>query len=130
MPARIRKQHQDDIRQKIRGSVIVHGLQRFFLKGEFHDGKSWRQATAADAPILRLRMQSGVALLNKIVPDMHEHTGKDGGPLEVADVTDTHDPLAVGRRVAFVLAQAAIRKAKSPDAPAAPPMTPTTTGEL
>jgi phage terminase small subunit len=54
-------------------------------------------------------------------PDRHEHTGKDGRPIETADVTEMSE-LEVARRIAFLLAKAAratIAGGAEPPAPAA-----------
>jgi len=48
-------------------------------------------------------------------PDKHEHTGKDGKPIEVADATEPLDELDVARRIAFLLERAA----RAPVKPAA-----------
>jgi len=48
-------------------------------------------------------------------PDKHEHTGKDGKPIEVADATEPLDELDVARRIAFLLERAA----RAPARPAA-----------
>jgi hypothetical protein len=39
----------------------------------------------------------------------HEHTGKDGGPIATEDKTP-HDELDTARRIAFVLARAALKE--------------------
>ena len=108
MPARIRKQHQDDIRQKIRGSILVHGLQRLATHGEVHDGKGWSKEW--DPEKVRIRVTVALALLKKIVPDQHEVSGPDGGPIPITNMTDVE----AARAVAFAMAAGAeaVRRAQ------------------
>lgn len=72
MAARLRKRHQDDVREKIRASQLVNYLQDHAL-------------TNSGAENANTRVRAATTLLNKIVADehKHEHTGADGGPLEI-----------------------------------------------
>lgn len=72
MAARLRKRHQDEVREKIRASQLINYLQNHALNNEGAENANTRVRAAA-------------TLLNKIVPDVqrNEHTGGDGGPLEI-----------------------------------------------
>ena len=62
MAARIRKQHQDEVRAKIQGSQLVNYLQDHALKGKGSDNSN-------------TRVRAAVALLAKIVPDLSQVSG-------------------------------------------------------
>jgi hypothetical protein len=51
------------------------------------------------------QVTAGIALMKKVLPDLAatavELTGKDGGPIETADVS----PLELARKIAFALAK-------------------------
>ena len=68
MPARIRKQHQDEVRAKIQASQLVNRLHKIAC-GEVEADST--QVSAAKT------------LLNKVLPDLKatEHTGADGKDL-------------------------------------------------
>lgn len=70
MAARIHKLHQDDIRQKIQASNIIHRLQ-LHVDGEIE--LSATQVAAANSLLDR-----SVAKLQQI-----QHAGHDGGPLQI-----------------------------------------------
>jgi hypothetical protein len=70
MAARIRKNHQDEIRQKIQVSQLINVLTQHALGGS--------------PDISASRMKAIEILLKKSLPDLSaiEMTGPDGGPLE------------------------------------------------
>jgi hypothetical protein len=70
MAARLRKSHQDDVRAKIRASVIVSRLS------DHVEGKVDLSST---------QVRAAEVLLKKTLPDLGniEITGADGGPLSV-----------------------------------------------
>lgn len=72
MAARIRRNHQDSVREKIRASQLVNYLEKHALTGDGSEHAGTRVRAAA-------------ALLNKCLPDLArtEHTGEDGGPIQV-----------------------------------------------
>jgi hypothetical protein len=82
MAARLRKNHQEDVRAKIQASQLINVLQDHAL------GKT------AELPASRLKAIE--ILLKKTVPDLSqvqaEITGADGGPLvtriELVDLND------------------------------------------
>lgn len=82
------------VRNRIRAGGIVHRLEQHVL------GAISMSATQVSAAL---------GLLRKVVPDLSnvEMTGPGGGPLQHEDVSD----LEVARRYAFLLSQAAIKKA-------------------
>ena len=98
---KLKPRHQDDIRQKIRASVIVYGLQRFFITGEIQEKPHganaenggtmghWRKPAPEEAPIIALRLRAGLGLLQKILPDLKavEHSGSISGR-DVAEMSD------------------------------------------
>jgi hypothetical protein len=61
-------------------------------------------ARELEAPAAAITATMGKAKVLGLLTDKHEHTGKDGGPIEVSDTE-------AARRIAFVLANAA-RKAE------------------
>lgn len=71
MAARIRKNHQDEIRAKIQASQLINVLQAHALTGE--------------GEITPTRMKAIEILLRKSVPDLSavELTGEGGGPVQV-----------------------------------------------
>ena len=66
--------------------------------------------TAREVKRLRLELHDKRGALSELrrhyEPDRHEHTGKDGGPIETKEVTEFSD-IEVARRVAFLLQKAA-----------------------
>lgn len=70
MAARLRKQHQDEVRAKIQASQLINVLQNHAL------GKSEELSAT--------RIKAIEVLLRKSVPDLSavEVTGQDGGPME------------------------------------------------
>ncbi len=72
MAARIRRNHQDSVREKIRATQLVNYLEKHALEG-----------TGAKSAGTRVR--AAAALLNKCLPDLArtEHTGEGGGALKV-----------------------------------------------
>lgn len=88
--------YAEAVRSRIRAGGIVNRLEQHVL------GKVEMSASQVSAAL---------GLLRKCVPDLAsmEHTGRDGGPIEVA-VTD--DDLA--RWLAFETAKKVIAKAKAP----------------
>ena len=74
MAARIRKQHQDEVRAKIQGSALVTRLHKIAM-GE----------VVADSS----QVSAAKALLNKILPDLKstELTGSDGKDLIPGSIT-------------------------------------------
>jgi hypothetical protein len=85
-------QYAESVRARIRAGGIAKRLEEHVL------GKVEMSATQVSAAL---------GLLRKVVPDQQyiEHTGKDGGPIEVVDKKE------VARRYAFLMSQAAIEKA-------------------
>jgi hypothetical protein len=77
--ARIRKSHQDSVREKIRATQLVNYLEKHALTGAGEKNAGTRVRAAA-------------ALLNKCLPDLArtEHTGEGGGPLTVEIVRFAH----------------------------------------
>jgi len=73
MAARLRKNHQDDIRTKIKVSNLITRLQKY-ADGELDD-----------SDISPNRLSAIKLLLAKTLPDLSsvELTGKEGGPLEI-----------------------------------------------
>lgn len=80
--------------------------------GEYKQREGFGEVTSRIDDVIRSQKFAGAAadLLNANIiardlglADKSEHTGKDGGPIEVADMTDVER----ARRVAFALAQAA-----------------------
>lgn len=71
MAARLRKNHQEDVRAKIQASQLINVLQKHALTGE--------------GEISVTRMKAIEILLRKSVPDVSavEMTGQDGGPVEL-----------------------------------------------
>ena len=69
MAARLKKFHQESVKEKIRGSQLVNALQNHVL------GKKGMKPSQVTA---------GLGLLKKIVPDVQsvEHAGEGGGPLK------------------------------------------------
>ena len=67
MAARIRKTHQDSVRQKIRASQLINYLQKHVTENKGADNANTRVRAAA-------------ALLNKVLPDLSQvsGTGPDG----------------------------------------------------
>lgn len=55
------------------------------------------------APSAAIAATMGKAKVLGLMVEKHEHTGKDGGPMETVDLT----PTEIGRRIAFTLARAA-----------------------
>lgn len=76
MAARLRKNHQDDVRAKIKVSNLITRVQKYA------DG------TLSDADISPNRLNAIKLLLAKTLPDLSsiELTGKDGGPVEFQEV--------------------------------------------
>lgn len=72
MAARLRRNHQQSVRDKIRASQLVNYLEKHALTGEGFEY----------APT---RVKAAAALLNKCLPDLarNEHTGPGGEPLKV-----------------------------------------------
>lgn len=74
MAARLLKTHQDDVRTKIQVSQLVNVLQN--------------HALSDDSDLSITRMKAIEILLRKTLPDLSavtaEHTGADGGAIEVA----------------------------------------------
>lgn len=87
--------YADKVRARIRAGGIVHRLEQHVL------GKVEMTASQVTAAL---------GLLRKCVPDLAtvEHTGKDGGPIDVNHVTDAE----MARWLAFEATQRVIRKAK------------------
>lgn len=87
MAARLRKMHQEDVRTKIRASLLVNKLEDHVLKGT---EMSATQVSAA------------MGLLKKVVPDLAavQHTGPNGGPIATTSVDYTDAPDAVIRWLA------------------------------
>lgn len=80
--------------------------------GEYKQREGFGDVTSRIDDVIRSQKFAGAAadLLNANIiardlglADRSEHTGKDGGPIEVSDMTDTEK----ARRVAFALAHAA-----------------------
>lgn len=70
MAARLRKRHQDEVKEKIRASQLLNFLQNHAL-----DGKDVVQPT---------RIDSAKFLLNKLLSNAPtEISGPDGGPVQV-----------------------------------------------
>lgn len=74
--ARLRKNHQDDVRAKIQASVLVERMQRFGLKGELYDGRAY--TTTWDPEKARVRMKVCADLLKKVLPDLTATTDDKG----------------------------------------------------
>lgn len=72
MAARIRKTHQDEVKKKIQASQLINYLQNHALSNDGAENST-------------SRVRAATALLNKVIADehKHEHTGADGGPLEI-----------------------------------------------
>jgi hypothetical protein len=72
MAARLRPQHQTEIRDKIRASQLVNYLEKHALTGE-------------GSEYAKTRVVAAVALLKKCVPDLssNEHYGEIDGKLEI-----------------------------------------------
>jgi hypothetical protein len=85
------------VRARIRAGGIVHRLERHVL------GQIEMSATQVSAAL---------GLLRKCVPDLSnvEHTGKDGGPIKVEEVSNVE----AARAIAFAMAEAAqaVKKAR------------------
>ena len=60
-------------------------------------------AKGVEAPAAMVSATTGKAKLHGLSSDRHEHTGKDGGPIETKDVSD----LEFARRLAHVLEKGA-----------------------
>lgn len=74
MAARLLKTHQEDVRTKIQVSQLINVLQNHALSDE--------------GEISQTRMKAIEILLRKTLPDLSavqaEHTGADGGAIEIA----------------------------------------------
>ncbi|MES2323267.1 MAG: hypothetical protein V4633_13465 [Pseudomonadota bacterium] len=75
MAARLRKTHQDDVRTKIQASQLINVLQNHALG-------------TTEVELSPSRLKAIEILLRKSLPDLQsvEHTGPDGGPMEVTRV--------------------------------------------
>jgi hypothetical protein len=73
-PLNERRPNAERLRQLIQGGMLVARLQKL-AKGEIEN----------DADQLNVQVRAGVALLNKVLPDLQrtEVTGKDEGPVEI-----------------------------------------------
>lgn len=60
-------------------------------------------ARTQEAPAAAITATMGKAKVLGLLTDKHEHTGKDGGAIQVEDLT----PNEIARRIAFTLTQAA-----------------------
>lgn len=71
MAARLRKNHQDSVREKIRASQLVNYLEKHALTG-------------TGAKNAGTRTKAALGLLNKCLPDLAktEHVGDGGGPIK------------------------------------------------
>lgn len=74
------------------------------LVDELEEARQLAKKTEAPASMVSATMGKGKLL--GLVVEKNEHTGKDGGPIETADITD----IEAARRVAFMLGQAVTRK--------------------
>lgn len=74
MAARIRKQHQDEVRSRIQVSQLINVLER--------------QALGEGEDLTPTRMKAIEILLRKSLPDLSsiELTGEGGGPVEIARI--------------------------------------------
>ncbi len=76
------------------------------LEEQGHGGALTRR-TSREVKRVRFKLAGKLGALEQLrrhyEPDKHEHTGKDGAPIEHKDVSEPND---VARRVAFLLAQA------------------------
>lgn len=73
MAARLRKHHQDDVREKIQATQIINRLQDC-LNGHVE--------------LSPVQMRAAEILLKKTLPDLasSEITGADGGPLQLEHI--------------------------------------------
>ena len=92
MAARIRLQHQDEVRARIQASQLVNRLTNHALGKLKKKGMDASQVTAA------------LGLLKKCLPDLNsvEHSGPNGGEIDIKFKSDRD----FGRHVAFALAKA------------------------
>lgn len=81
MAARLRKQHQDEVRAKIQASQLINFLQGHALRG-------------AGSKNANTRVRAALGLLAKTVPDLStvQHTGEGGGPVVVELVRFANPP--------------------------------------
>jgi hypothetical protein len=70
MAARLRRPHQQEVRDKIRASQLVNRLESHVLSG---------------VEMSQTQVSAALGLLRKCVPDLQvlAHTGEDGGPVEI-----------------------------------------------
>jgi hypothetical protein len=78
------------------------------LVGELEEARTLAIRIEAPAPAVSATMGKGKLL--GLVVEKNEHAGKDGKPIEIADMTDTES----ARRVAYMLGQAMARKKNAP----------------
>lgn len=74
MAARLNRLHQDSVREKIRVSVIVDRLEKHI---------------AGEIELSATQVRSAQILLDKSLASLTatQHTGKDGGPIEMLERT-------------------------------------------
>jgi hypothetical protein len=82
MAARIRKQHQDEIRAKIQTSALITRVTKFAM------------GDLSDEDVSPNRLNAIKLLLSKALPDLSsvEYTGDSSNPIAIAHTFEWHEP--------------------------------------